>query len=998
MRKKLVFLVVVMGMWLSPAAQSTTIVWVADAINDAAGVPYDQGWIDLLTARGYTVDVRRGLWETLNDTLLETLNNADLVIVSRATSSGNYASNTTEVTQWNSVKTPLICMSAFFVRSSQWVWMNSGIYTELAAQTTMQVVKADHPIFANLPAGTSNVDMIDGAVDSGRMLFITHTNPGNGTILATRADNGNIWIQEWAAGTPFYGTSPQTPAGKRLFFTAGGGGGQTAGSLNFTAAGRKLFVNAVLYMMGKSLRVDIALDPSPENGKTDVPRSTDLAWTAGEKAVTHDVYFGTNFVDVNAASSTNPGGVLVAQGQSATTFDPGVLQLGRTYYWRVDGAEQNGTLHQGEVWSFTVEPVVYEVTGITATASSSEAGLSPTHTVDRSGLTGDQHGADEATMWLSAADTATPIWLQYDLGKVCKLQDMWVWNYNVEFEELLGWGIQNATVEYSVDGMSWTTLGSFDFAQGISAPGYDHNTTIPFGGVAVQYVKITVNSNYGGDQTGLSEVRFYHFPVSAREPNPATGVTGVASDVTLSWRAGREAASHNVYTGTDPEALTLAGTVTINSFAPGNLGLGTRYYWRVDEVNTAEAVSTWAGAVWSFTTSPFITVDDMERYNDQEGTSVFSAWVDGYSTPATNGGVVGLATAVNGTFCSTAIFHAGRQSMPLTYNNSGSVTNSEATRTFSDTEGNWTKSAVATLTLYFYGQAGNTTTVPLYVRLADQSGKTAKVTFGSAAGEDPIVLADPAWTTWSIPLGRFSGINLTKVKSMTIGLGDGSGKGTLYIDDIRLDPPLTAAPAVTPTLVGWWKLDNDVKDSSGSGNNGTIIGTPTYVAAGKIGAALKLNGTTDYVDCGNAGSVNITDVITLSAWFKPANFANSAYQTFISKGDNAYVLAQTNANLLQLAIYDGTWYSANSAAVTSTMNGSWHHVASTYDGTQLRLYVDGQMAASTLRTGVIAQDTHVLSLGRNSQNTGRLFHGELDDVRIYHGALPTADIKKLANP
>jgi beta-galactosidase len=203
---------------------------------------------------------------------------------------------------------------------------------------------------------------------------------------------------------------------------------------------------------------------------------------------------------------------------------------------------------------------------------------------------------------------------------------------------------------------------------------------------------------------------------------------------------------------------------------------------------------------------------------------------------------------------------------------------------------------------------------------------------------------------------------------------------------------------VTPTLVGWWKLDNDVKDSSGAGNNGTIVGTPTYVAAGRIGASLKLNGTTDYIDCGNAANLNMTDVVTLSAWIKPAGLGNSAYQTFISKGDHAYVLAQTNVNQLQLAIYDGTWYSANSAAVTSTMNGSWHHVAGTYDGTQVKLYVDGKMAASTLRTGVIATDTFVLSIGRNSEASGRLFTGEMDDVRIYHGVLPTSEIVKLANP
>lgn len=208
-----------------------------------------------------------------------------------------------------------------------------------------------------------------------------------------------------------------------------------------------------------------------------------------------------------------------------------------------------------------------------------------------------------------------------------------------------------------------------------------------------------------------------------------------------------------------------------------------------------------------------------------------------------------------------------------------------------------------------------------------------------------------------------------------------------------------SAIVADPSLLCWWKLDNDVKDSSSSGNNGTIVGTPTYVATGKLGASLKLNGTTDYINCGNAASLNTTDLVTLSAWVKPTTFGNSAYQTLISKGDHAYVLAQTNTNYMQIAIYDGAWYQSNSAVVTSTMNDTWHHVAGTYDGTQLRTYVDGEMVASLLHAGVIATNTYFLAIGTNSEYaTTRLFNGEMDDVRIYHGVLPTSEIVKLANP
>jgi hypothetical protein len=338
--------------------------------------------------------------------------------------------------------------------------------------------------------------------------------------------------------------------------------------------------------------------------------------------------------------------------------------------------------------------------------------------------------------------------------------------------------------------------------------------------------------------------------------------------------------------------------------------------------------------------------------------------------------------------------------MPFTYKNVSGVTNSQATLTLPSVQ-DWTKYGVKTLTLSFYGQPDNPTALPLYVQLTDQNGKSAQVVYGVGAGEAVTALAEPAWTTWNIPLAGFTNIALSAVKSLTIGMGPGSGSGRIYLDDIVLNPAVTPAAPMTPTLVGWWKLDNNVTDSSGQGNNGTINGTPTYVAAGKVGASLKLNGTTDYVDCGNGASLNMTDTVTVAAWIKGATLANGVYQTFIGKGDHAYVLQQVvTTNYFQLAIYDGTWYQCNTvAAVDTSMNGAWHHVAGTYDGTQIKVYIDGKVMGSLMHKGVIATNTFALTIGTNSEyTTARLFNGEMDDVRVYHGVLSSSDIGKLINP
>jgi hypothetical protein len=521
----------------------------------------------------------------------------------------------------------------------------------------------------------------------------------------------------------------------------------------------------------------------PEDGATDVERDVVLCWTQSESAVAYNVYFGTSFDEVQDANVNSP--LLVGRGIDANTFEPGRLEYGRTYYWRVDeiGAPAESKVLKGDVWSFTVEPFAATIAadGITATASSTMAGSSPANTINQSGLSDDLHSTDRAAMWSSESGVTAPVWIQYDFDQVYKLYEMWVWNYNSEFEYVLSFGLKDVTVEYSADGATWNTLGDYELPDGPGADRYAHDTTVSFGGVAAQSVKITAHSNYGGSAYGLSEVRFYAIPTRAGYPQPTDGATGVATDATLTWRAGREAVSHEVYIGADSDSLTLADTVTPTSYST-SWNLDTTYYWRVDEVNLAATVSTWTGAVWSFTTVDHSVLDDMESYNDTTN-KIFDVWADGYKS-TTNGAVVGLDASANGTFGSTTIYHGGKQSMPYTYGANG-ITNSEATRTFSPAQ-DWTLYGAETLSLYFYGQTTNTTTVPFWVRLTDSNGKSAKVTFGSGTGEDVAALATESWTAWNIPLSNFSGVTFSTIKSMTIGLGAGTGSGTLYIDDIFL--------------------------------------------------------------------------------------------------------------------------------------------------------------------------------------------------------------------
>ncbi|MHC4519091.1 MAG: LamG-like jellyroll fold domain-containing protein, partial [Planctomycetota bacterium] len=457
---------------------------------------------------------------------------------------------------------------------------------------------------------------------------------------------------------------------------------------------------------------DTASDPVPAHEATDVPRDVILAWTGNDAATARDVYFGMTFDDVNDADRANPGDVLVSQGQTETAYDPeGVLEFGQTYYWRID--EINGppeaTIFKGEVWSFTAEPFAYPIEGIVATSNgSSDAGVGPENTINGSGLNeNDEHSTVAADMWL-AVPGAEPLQVQYEFDAVYKLHEMLVWNYNVQFELMLGFGLKDVTVEYSENGTDWTALGDVQLAQATARADYAANTSVAFNGVPAQSVRLTVNSGYGPmGQFGLSEVRFTSIPVQAREPQPADGADGVGAGTALGWRAGREAVSHDVYLGTDPEALAMVDSVSEASYAPSDLQFGTMYYWQIVEVNEAEAISSWAGDLWSFATQEFAVIDDMESYDDEEN-RIYDAWLDGFVN--NTGATVGYFEAP---FAEQTIVNSGGQSMPLEYNNADAPFYSEAELDLGgmDLDGN----GADTLRLFVSGQA------PPFVETADGS-------------------------------------------------------------------------------------------------------------------------------------------------------------------------------------------------------------------------------------------------------------------------------------
>jgi len=769
---------------------------------------------------------------------------------------------------------------------------------------------------------------------------------------------------------------------------------------------------------------DVSSNPYPFNGATDVPPEVVLSWMPGEYAAQHDVCFGTSFDNVNDATTASA----VYQGrQSETTYALDRLKFSQTYYWRIDevNAPPDNTIFKGEVWQFTAEPVAYPIAGenIIATASSlNKANEGPENTINSSGLDADDlHSEESKTMWLSSTIGPQPTWIQYEFDRVHKLHEMLVWNHNSSLELVIGFGIKEATIEYSTDGTSWTTLGTtHEFARGSSDAGYAHNTTVDLSGVVAKYVKITANSNWGGfmPQFGLSEVRFLYIPVWPREPNPDSGATDTNVDnVTLSWRAGREAASHEVQLSDSNQAVidgtALVATVSEASYDTGELQLNQNYYWKIVEVNEAETRTNWEGDVWDFTTRESLVVEDFEEYNNFSPDRVFQTWIDGvgYSAdeffPVENPGN-GSGAAIghdiwsydsphyDGDIMEKAIVHGSAQSAPLYYDNSA-ASFSEATANVANLSigQDWTKHGIKALTLWFYGDPCNVAQ-QMYVKL-----NGSKMLYD---GEAANITRIP-WQPWNIELADFTGVDLSNVTELSIGLeriGFVGGTGVVYFDDISLysysRQLITPAEPSNVGLVAHYEFEGNANDSSGNGLHGTAVGDPIFVA-GKVGQAISLDGIGDYVEITGYKGILGPNAITVTAWI---NTISTETGEIVGWGPN--IAGQRfgfriNANRLRMEHQGG-----NIQGDTNVNDGEWHHVAvtvqenATISYPEVILYLNGKddtRPGTSPNAFALAADQNV-RIGSRPSNDATFFMGQIDDVRIYDYALSDAEVAWLA--
>jgi hypothetical protein len=486
-----------------------------------------------------------------------------------------------------------------------------------------------------------------------------------------------------------------------------------------------------------------AYNPDPEDGAILMETWATLSWSPDEAAVSHDVYFGDNYDDVaNGTGDT----FRVNQSRDINFYIVGFpgypypdgLVPGTTYYWRIDEVNE-------------ADPRSPWKGHVWSFTIASKTAFNP-------------NPADGAEFVDPDAV------LSWEIGFGAKLHTVYFGDNFDDVNNATG-GLPAGSTTYTPDALE---LGK------------------------VYYWRV---DEFDAVDTHKGEVWSFTTEGAVATLKPSNRAVDVKQTQVLSWSPSVNAASHQVYFGTNKEAVRSANTgspeykgtraLGAEDYDPGKLEWDMTYYWRIDEVNDTNPNSPWTGPVWSFTTADFLIVDDFEDYDAGEN-QIWYAWKDGlgYGTAGTdpyyagNGSGSAVGDENTPSYTEETIVHRGSKAMPLAYDNNkqGFFRYSEVELTLTYPR-DWTENGVNRLTIWFRGNLDNAAE-PMYVAL----NGSAIVTH-----ENPDATQTGDWTEWNIDLQTFAdqGVNLANVNTLALGFGDknnplAGGAGKMYFDDIRL--------------------------------------------------------------------------------------------------------------------------------------------------------------------------------------------------------------------
>jgi len=697
---------------------------------------------------------------------------------------------------------------------------------------------------------------------------------------------------------------------------------------------RALTQAEILVSMEGSEGYPYALGPKPADGAMLSDTWANLSWSPGDFAVSHDVYIGDNFEDVNNGAE---GTFLGNQAATELTVGfpgfpvPDGLVPGTTYYWRIDEVNDTepNSPWKGPIWSFSIPPK----TAYFPDPADQVEGVS----------------VDPRLSWTG--------------GFGSKLHTVY---FGDTFEE-----VDNATGGQT-QGTTTYTPGTLKMA-------------------STYYWRV---DEFDIVETHKGNVWSFTTEGAVSNPNPAKGAVDVTQTPILTWAPGF-GSTHEIYFSTDADALEnkASGNLGSETYEPGQLEWNTTYYWRIDEANSTNADSPWTGPLWSFTTANFLFVDDFESYNDidppdPESNRIFEAWPDGYDIP-TNGALVGNDAPP---YAEQSIVHSGIQSMPYFYDNS--VGNSEATHTLTYPR-DWTEKGVVTLSIWFRGNSDNAAEM-LYVVL--NGSAVVNHDNPNAAQIDKWtewVIPLQAFADQGVNLANVNTI-VIGFGNRNNPVAGGSGK--MYFDDIRLYRPEPVDPGTDGLAAYYaFENDaNDSSGNGNNGTTGGTTNWAAGMTGGAL-ELDGTSGYVEIPFSESMRVLNQGD-FTLTAWFRPDEIPPENKEVFQQGDENgtgrtwifvhssneirSYLGGGTTAS--GVGVEAGVW---SHAAVVVTEGG---------DADTVQLYVNGEPGGEPSTERGMEDCEGVYFIGRH-KNPTNFWDGLIDEVRLYNRALSDLEILYLAS-
>lgn len=821
----------------------------------------------------------------------------------------------------------------------------------------------------------------------------------DGEINILEVADMTVWHEFWiviqadASGTgthavTIYVDGELTP--HEFIVTAGGGNdyddAYVAMEVGATPQSGAIDIDFFAYKEGIVLprgALENAYSPSPANGATEVPDTTSLSWLPGDNAATHDLYFGERFEDVNT-------GAAFIDNRSTTTYTPAELELGTTYYWRVDEQNNDGTVSRGAVWSFTVADFIW-VDGFESYTDDIDAGEAIFQT------------------WVDGVENGTGAYVGYELAG------------NGTFGEttIVHGGKQSMPLSYDNALAPHISEGQAETANLLSGPDWTrkdvkalslwYRGNPPSFGSFVEAPTGTFTVTGGGTGVG-GDADEFHF--ASREATG--GVTVIARVTELTATDPAAMAGVMVRDSLDPDAPTAAVVVTAAS--------GVMYLLRNNsgaDMTTVAQEATLTVPVW---VRVDVTSGGLTRaFHSSDGsnwTQIGGAQVIGVIGTRYAG--LAVASADPGA-AATAKF------TNVTFPNSSVAPN-------------WAHQDIG---------ISNNAAEPMYVVLTDGNGAS-----GVVVNDDPNAATTIEWTRWSMALQEFAdqGVNLAGIQRVDLGIGDKGnpqlgGSGQVFFDDIRLYRSACVPNMIEPIeadlnddcrvdfldleimIADWlegdftrtgqlmvhYELDEGsgavAGDSSGNSRDGTISGaTWTTPGADGTGAALLFNGVAGEVnEPGAAAYLNGLDALTVSLWVK-SNVTGTDSGVIIftdpdgtDQRDIRYDLAGGSGGGTNVIKYGVTCTGGNQENESSgnVQTTEWQHLATTWkSGEVVRLYINGSLDTPSFldvaEEGVTTGYTKIL-VGRGGKDADAAWDGRVDDVRVYDWQLSAEDIVTIRN-